>query len=48
MKVNLKASMQKKFLKSLRKKNKVKGDGKVMTTGEVPNCVQKGRDPERR
>ena len=46
MRVNLKASIKKK--KSLQKKKKVKGNGKVMTTGEVPNCVQKGRDPEHR
>ena len=40
------ASIKKK--KSFQKKKKVKGNGKVMTTGEVPNCVQKGRDPEHR
>lgn len=33
MRVNLKASMQKKKKKSLQKKKKVKGDRVVMTTG---------------
>ena len=44
MRVNLKASMQKKKKKAYIRKKKVKGDGKVMTTGEVPNWPE-GKGP---